>query len=170
MHLDYRGDTQCKAIISTGLTTMHYSLHCNTKKRLVLLYSDAMWHFSYSHLQRLRVYVFFLSAFEWHGILLACWSVVNSNGNGLVGRRESRGNLRITRKERYGNESGFWVTAVPPPQIKSSPPHVSFLSSVLSRIQYLSFPFLSLLLLHPTSLLPCLSSVLSLLMSSRIYK
>lgn len=31
------------------------------------------------------VCVFFLSALEWHGILLACWSVVNSNVNGLAG-------------------------------------------------------------------------------------
>lgn len=29
--------------------------------------------------------MFFLSALEWHGILLACWSVVNSNVNGLAG-------------------------------------------------------------------------------------
>lgn len=29
--------------------------------------------------------MFFLSTLEWHGILLACWSVVNSNVNGLAG-------------------------------------------------------------------------------------
>lgn len=28
--------------------------------------------------------MFSLSALEWHGILLACWSVVNSNVNGLA--------------------------------------------------------------------------------------
>lgn len=85
MHLDYRGGLQCKAIISADLTTMHCSLNCSAKKRLVLLSSVAMWHFGYSHLQCLCVCVFFLSALEWHGILLACWSVVNSNVNGLAG-------------------------------------------------------------------------------------
>lgn len=68
--------TQCKAIISTGLTTTHHSRHCSTKKRLVPLYSDAMWHFSYSHLQSWCAFFFFLSALEWHGILHACRSVV----------------------------------------------------------------------------------------------
>lgn len=85
MHLDYRGGSQRKAIISANLTTRHCSLHCCPKKRLVLLYSVAMWHLGYSHLQCLCVCMFFLSALEWHGILLACWSVVNSNVNGLAG-------------------------------------------------------------------------------------
>lgn len=66
MHLDYRGGLQCKAIISTGLTTMHCSRHCSAKKRLVLLYSVAMWHFGYSHLC-LCVDVFSFSTWmAWH--------------------------------------------------------------------------------------------------------
>ena len=102
MHLDYRGSSQCKAIISADLTTMHCCLHCCAKKRLVLLYSVAMWHFGYSHLQCLCVCVcFFLSALEWHGILLACWSVVNSNVNGFAGSlfREDWEERKEGRKE-----------------------------------------------------------------------
>lgn len=106
MHLDYRGDSQSKAIISAGLTTMHCSRHCSAKKRLVLLFSVAMWHSGYSHLQRLVVcmfsfFFFLLSALEWHGILFACWSAVNSNVNGLAGRlfRGDREERKERRKE-----------------------------------------------------------------------
>lgn len=75
MHLDYRGDSQSKAIISAGLTTMHCSRHCSAKKRLVLLFSVAMWHSGYSHLQRLVVCMFsFFSSFStwmaWHSLCL----------------------------------------------------------------------------------------------------
>lgn len=125
MHLDYRGGTQHKAIISADLTTRHCSLHCCPKKRLVLLYSVAMWHFGYSHLHCLCVCMFFLSALEWHGILLACWSVVNSNVNGLAGnslsedweeRKDGRKEFGDYEEERQGYELGFGAAAVPPTQ------------------------------------------------------
>lgn len=122
MPLDYRGGLQCKAIISTGLTTMHCSRHCSAKKRLVLLYSVAMWHFGYSYLQRLCVCMFSLSALEWHGILLACWSVVNSNVNGLAGSlfsEEGRKEFGDYEEERLAYESGFEAAAVPSSQRKS---------------------------------------------------
>lgn len=50
------------------------------------------------------LYVFFfflLSALEWHGILFACWSAVNSNVNGLAGRlfRGDREERKERRKE-----------------------------------------------------------------------
>lgn len=47
--------------------------------------------------------MFSLSALEWHGILLACWSVVNSNVNGLAGSlfSEERGGEK-------GGEEGIW--------------------------------------------------------------
>jgi len=56
MHLDYRGGSQFKAIISADLTAMHCSLRWSAKKRLDLLSSVAMWHFGYSHLQCLCVF------------------------------------------------------------------------------------------------------------------
>lgn len=59
MHLDYRDILQCKALVSAGLTTMHCSLHCSAKKRLVLLYSAAMWH-HWLFPSAVLVYVFFL--------------------------------------------------------------------------------------------------------------
>lgn len=60
--------------------------------------------------------MFLLSALEWHGILLACWSVLNSNVNGLVGsplredwegRKDGRKEFGDYEEERYGYELGF---------------------------------------------------------------
>lgn len=102
MHLDYRGGSQ--AIISTGLTTRHSSLHRCPKKRLVFVFSVchvALW---LSHLQCLCVHAMvLLSALEGHGILFACWSVVNSNGNGLAGSPLS---ARLGGEK--GREEGIW--------------------------------------------------------------
>lgn len=47
--------------------------------------------------------MFLLSALEWHGILIACWSVVNSNVNGLAGSPLS---ARLGGEK--GREEGIW--------------------------------------------------------------
>lgn len=56
------------------------------------------------HLQFLCVHAtVLLSALEWHGILIACWSVVNSNVNGLAGNPLS---ARLGGEK--GREEGIW--------------------------------------------------------------
>lgn len=69
--------------------------------------------------------MFFLSALEWHGILPACWSVVNSNVNGLAGnslsedweeRKDGRKEFGDYEEERQEYELGFGAAAVPPTQ------------------------------------------------------
>lgn len=106
--------------------------------------------------------MFFLSVLEWHGILLACWSVVNSNVNGLAGSlfseeweegREGTKEFGDYEEERYGYESGFEAAAVPPSQRQEFA--LSYLFSLLSSAGY-SIPssflsFLDLLFFHPSA-------------------
>lgn len=47
--------------------------------------------------------MFLLSTLEWHGILIACWSLVNSNVNGLAGSPLS---ARLGGEK--GREEGIW--------------------------------------------------------------
>lgn len=51
----------------------------------------------------MSVCMFLLSALEWHGILIACWSVVNSNVNGFAGN-----SLSVGLGGERGWEEGFW--------------------------------------------------------------
>lgn len=94
MHHDYRGGSQRTAIISPRAD--HEALQralLPQKEGRFLLYSVAMWHFGYSHLHRCCVcacvcvcmcFLFLSGALEWHFILFAFCSAVNSNVNGLA--------------------------------------------------------------------------------------
>lgn len=84
------------------------------KEGRFLLYSVAMWHFGYSHLHCCCACVcfFLFGALEWHFILFAFCSAVNSNVNGLARNPlseewEGGRNLGITSGRARGMNWGF---------------------------------------------------------------